>query len=233
MKPIDCVPEEALGDVLALPASDPRRAHLDTCPRCRALVLSYEAFLSPDPEHAALYGAAEKQALDAERERLLGTPSGDAGPAAGRRRGEPTGTATAWWTPLFAPRLRPAWALAAVAVVATLVVLLPRGRDAELGREVRGLADRPLALAEPVFDAGSVRLAWRGAAGAERYEVRFFSAALEPVASVDAGADTTVSVTAERLPAAFGRGELVLYRVVALLDGDELAVSETRPLQER
>ena len=117
--------------------------------------------------------------------------------------------------------------------IAAVVVLLPRGRDAELGTQVRGLTVYPLALAEPVFESGGVHLSWHGAAGAERYEVRIFSAALDPVAQIDAGSDTSLSLAADRLPEAFGRGELLLYRVVALHGGDELAISETRPLQKR
>lgn len=232
MKPVACVSEEALGEVLALPASDPRRAHLDTCPRCRALVLSYEAFLAPEHDLAAFYGAPEERVLDDARARLLG---GAQAPEAGTpaRRAEAAPGRATWWDALFGPKLRPAWGLAALAVVAAVVLLMPRGRDAELGTQVRGLAGSPLALAEPEFGADGVHLAWRGAVGAERYEVRIFSAALDPVASIDAGVDTSLSLAADRLPAAFGRGELLLYRVVAYHGGDELAISETRPLQRR
>jgi hypothetical protein len=226
MNPVQCIAEEALGEVLALPADDPRRSHLDTCPRCHALVLSYQGFLAPDANEALAYGTHEAQALDRARERLLGVaPTEEARPVVER-------PSRPWWAPLAAPQLRPVFALAAIAVVTVAIFVAPQLRRPAPSPLVRGLGDRPMSLAEPAYGGdGSVRLVWRSSPEAQRYEVRFFSMALEPIGQADAGGDTTVTLSPARLPAAYGHGELVLYRVAALRGRDQMAISETRPIQ--
>lgn len=226
MKPVECIAEEALGEILALPPDDPRRSHLDTCPRCRSLMLSYQGFVAPDAQSALAYGTPEAQALDRARERLLGVGDPHEAPPVAMPRSRP------WWAMLAAPRLRPVLALATIAVATVAVFLGSRLQGPAFDPTVRGLGGKPMSLAEPAYARdGSVRLLWRGTAEAERYELRFFTMALEPVGQVDAGTDTTVTLAPGRLPAAYGHGELLLYRVAAMRGRDEMAVSETRPIQ--
>jgi hypothetical protein len=234
MKPVDCIAEDALGEVLLLPAGDPRRAHVESCPRCRALVVSYQGFVEPAAEDAAIYGGAERRRLDETRERMFaGTAPGTGGTAPASRRIVPAPRAP-WWSRAFAPALRPAWALAAVAVVVGAVVLWPRPVLRGPEPIVRGTADRPLALTEPApLRNGGVRLAWRPFPGAQRYEVRFYSTALSALGRFDAGSDTGASLTLGDLPAAYRSRELILYRVAAMLGQDELALSATGSLQQR
>jgi hypothetical protein len=98
-------------DALDGALSPNRRAHLDECPRCRALVVSYRQFLEPGTEVVASYGTEEHERLAAFRERLAGA---DRRGRCGRTR-----TARVWL-----PRL--AWGGAvAAAVVAGLVAFVP------------------------------------------------------------------------------------------------------------
>jgi hypothetical protein len=231
MKPIECFSEEALGEILALPEDDPRRAHVRDCPRCAALALSYEGFMAAD--NAAAYGPREREALDAAREQLLGSAGAPpVAPERGPWRPAPAGDRP-WWSRLLGPALRPAFAFAAVMIAVVGVFVIPRFLGPAPESIVRGLGSQPLSLADPRYErGGAVRLAWRGTPNGETYEVRFFSTALESLGVVPAGPDTTVSIGAERLPAAFARSQTVLYRVTALRGRDEMATSATGALRK-
>jgi hypothetical protein len=58
-----CLEVEELADVLASGTDDPRRGHLDQCPRCQALVAEYEGFMAVDDGQAGL-STAEMARLD-------------------------------------------------------------------------------------------------------------------------------------------------------------------------
>lgn len=228
-RPVSCIPEESLGEVLALPKTDPRRVHLRDCPRCRALVLAYDGFMAEDG--AASYGESERHALDSARERLLGWKEPAPEPQVRESRSAPGHAGPSLWSRLLSPAFRPALALAAVVVVVAAVALM-RQQGAPSPGVLRALGPQPLALAEPRYSPdGSVRLAWRGVANAGAYEVRFYSTVLESLGVVAAGPDTSVSIDAARMPAAYGRSQPVLYRVAALQGRDELAASATGEIQ--
>jgi hypothetical protein len=220
-----CIPLESLDEALALPEGDPRRAHLASCPRCRALVDNYRLFTAPDDEDATHALAAEGR-LDAYREQWLGRASTAVAPA---RRGARPG-----WRSLFAPTLRPAWAAAAVVVVAGAVLLWPRLAP-ERGRIVlRGSEREPLALAQPEFLAsGAVRIAWQPVADADSYQVRFYSTGFAELARLPKVSATHVEAPADRLPADYRQGGLVLVRVVAFKGPDEIAHSRAEGLRRR
>src|SRR6185369_10643294 len=99
MKPIDCATETDLGELLELPEDDPRRAHIASCPRCRALAMSYERFLAADSAaDGTAYGPPEESAITAFRERLFAAPVARAATEARPRR---------WWPPFTQPAMRP------------------------------------------------------------------------------------------------------------------------------
>ncbi len=217
MTPVPCIPADEIAAVLALAESDPRRAHLASCPRCRALADAYRAFLAPGDVPAAARADEADARLSAWREQWLG---GSAATAPAARREEP---ARSWWAALSAAALRPAWAFAALVVVAGAVLVIAR-RPAEGPQVVlRGGAPSDFVAAPAQWQPdGAVRLTWSRAPEAARYEVRLFSTALEPLATLAAGLDTTRLLAADSLPAAVRGGGAVLWRVAAVRgDGSE------------
>jgi len=229
-RPVDCVAEETLHEVLALPESDPRRSHLESCPRCRALVLSYRQFVAPDAQESTSYGTEEATRLDDFRGRLMSGTAAGAGAAAPQGGGAPGGS---WWSRLFAPALRPVWGLAALAIVLGGLWLGPRiGGPRGSEPVLRGGTQAALALGEVEHLAdGSVRLMWQPHPEAEHYELRFYSASLEPIAGRPMGLETSVTVAPGDMPEAWRAGAVVLYRIVAMRGGDEIEASAPGSLQ--
>lgn len=239
-RPVGCIAEESLGEVLSLPEADKRRAHLDSCPRCRALAVGYRQFLEPTAAAAHSYGTAEETHLTAFRERLSGGTAGaasaDAAPvgaadlSAETRLRDTDGAS--WWSHIFAPSMRPAWGLVAVAVLFGGLWLGPKIRPQGTEPVLRGGTTAALAIGEVVtLPDGGLRLSWQPHPEAERYELRFFSTALAEISRRDAGTEPAMTIVAGDMPEAYRAGEVVLYRVVALKGGDELESSAPGSLQ--
>ena len=232
-RPVQCIDEESLGDVLALPETDPRRRHVDECPRCRALVVSYRQFLDPAPEETASYGSAEDRRLTEHRERLAGVPA-TRGSAATRDDADaraatparPAGTPRSWGERLFGPALRPVWAIAAIVIAFGVMKIAPKSPPGVTAPPtLRGGASRELATATPSYAANAVTLLWSANPEADHYQLRFFSTALAEIGRRDLGRDTSVTLATGDLPAAYAGGEAILWRVVAMKGGDELESS--------
>lgn len=172
----DCIPVEELEALLEDP-SDPRHAHLQDCPRCRALLASYGRFLAADPEHADFAAEAELGArLDAaihigERPGLLGR----------------------LWS---GPWLRPA--LGGAALLLALVLLLPPEEpppsDPSGLLRQEGAVATELALDARSLADGGYRLTWQRVEGVIEYRVQLFDAERAPLATLPAGGDTTLVV---------------------------------------
>lgn len=232
-RPVGCVAEEDLGDTLALPESDPRRTHLETCPRCRALVVSYRQFLEPGGDESNAYGTSEARALDRFRERLTGEAPAAAAAAPSASRGREPRDRESWWSKLFAPPLRPAWGVLAVLVVIAGVWIGPRLAPPEPTSALRGNPEAVLTLSEPVRRAdGGVNLEWHAVPDADRYELRFFSTDLVEIGRRDLGDTTRVDLLNSDLPQTYHAGNIVLYRIVALKGGDEIEASSPGSLQK-
>ena len=76
-----CIKPKDLPGVLAMPADDDRRRHVETCLHCRAMVHAYEEFMDPDIGRAGF----DVEAAETERAgRLAGVL---AVPRVTRRRG--------------------------------------------------------------------------------------------------------------------------------------------------
>lgn len=231
-RPVQCVEEHALGEVLALPESDPQRRHLDECPRCRALVTSYRQFLEPSREDQASYGTHEEERMNATRSKMFGVPAHAVGFAAGAHHGpkpppeisELASPKRDWRHRLFGPTMRPVWGFAAVILAFGILRLAPRPQPE--APVLRGGASTQILLGTPQYlPDGSVTLSWPSHNEADRYELRFYSTALAELSRRDAGLDTMVTITPTNLPDVYQRGEPVLYRVVAIHGGDDLSTS--------
>jgi len=231
-RPVQCVDELALGEVLALAESDPRRRHLDDCPRCRALVVSYRQFLDPGSEEMASYGTEEHERLNAFRERLAGIAP-VATPAPGGTMPAPVAEKRSWAERLFTPGLRPLWAVVAIAIAFGVMKIAPTHPPENVVPTLRGGTPEALTVRTPTYgDAGAVTLVWNAVPEADHYEVRFFSSALTELGRHAAGGDTVATLAAADLPLPYRSGEAILFRVVALKDGDELATSAPGSLKK-
>jgi hypothetical protein len=213
-----CFEFEELAVVLEQPVDDPRRRHVASCPRCRARMAEYEAFMRSEVLPGSQPEDAEQRlraAFDASLARV---------PRARRASWSERAIAA-----LSAPSARPVWAAAAVVVVAGSLFLWTR--TPETPRVLRGTGSEGASgstfgqlLAEP--QPGRTMLKWSAVPGAEAYEVRLYGTNLVELQVVDAGTDTSVLVATELPP-----GEVVLWRVFARAGGRDLAISPVRQFE--
>jgi hypothetical protein len=221
MTAIDCISPDDLDWVLELPEDDPRRQHARACPRCRALLDQYVAFLDAALEADAARLADADTRLSAALEREIGAAPAHAGRVAHRAR------ASGWDT-----WARPAIAAAAVILVAGAALLWTRAPRHE--PEVRGGPDLAAALVvdQATLADGAVHLEWRAFPGTTMYQVRVYESDLREVSRFETP-ETTLTLAADRMSARIARGEVVLVRVVALSRGDAIGTSAAIAIQSR
>lgn len=220
----NCPDESVLAALMALETKDPRRAHVNDCPRCQARWLDLELFLEPPPLPAGSdVGDAQarmRHALDQEFER--------ARPSAGQRSGGLRHTP--WFGSLWHPRA--AWGLAGVLVVGGLAYFAlrdgPLGTGPDVLREEPSTtasgSRAPLMLEAPSLRAGELVLRWSRVHEADAYEVHLVGDDLNEVLVLGPLSDSTVVVKPGRVPG-FESGHILGWRVVALRAGDEIARS--------
>lgn len=204
MNPDRCYELDELLDAREAAASDPRRRHLEQCPRCRAALAEYLEFAEPGtlPRGADALDAGRR--LDAFRKARL----------------EPGVIIRPWFR-------RPLTMMAGLAAVLMLAAGLPRflsdqgAPPAEI--ILRDLGDQEFALTAEVtsLPTGDVHWTWQAVPGADAYEVRLFGGSLALLQAEPAGDALELTLTA---PA-----EAVAWQVVALRRGDELARSRPAP----
>lgn len=225
-----CAAMEDLAALLKLPPQDPRRRHLDGCPRCRARVVTFLEFTeAPNDVPRDLLLDAETK-LDAALRRELalgGDPRGEDAAAPFRR----------WLASLTLPRSGFAWVGAAavvVAVVAAVRIFAPRPEEPFLlrGSEEHVAPGASTALALRAVPAeGGVDLSWSAVPGADAYEVRIYGTNLEEIVRLRPTPEARLILKRTDLPVSAAPGAVVLWKVVALRDGDPL--SESAPSQLR
>lgn len=206
-----CYPLDELERVAALPAGDPGLAHLAGCPRCRARLASYRSFAAGAAAAGADPDDAEGRLAQALHRAIAETPR-----ARSRRFGPPAHGA---W--------RPALALAAVLVAAVglwrfAATPRPGAVEPPVLRGETVAAPAPVPLAGRALADGRLVLSWRRQPGADAYRVALHGADLAEAARVEAGNDSTVSVSP---------GAARFWRVIALRGGDEIGRSALAPLR--
>ena len=211
----ECIAPEDVAELARLPADHPRRQDADRCPQCSALLLSYAQFSEAQTQPGADPEAAEVHLAAFIEQKITATSDRGSSPSLPRP---------------FLLRLRPALAIAAgIVLVGTAVVLL---RPVQSQKPVlRGIdsgsaAARPLSLhdPDPVAD-GSVRLSWRPLAEANQYQVRIYAPDLTELLRLEPLADNLLVLHPTDLPPGATAGSHFSWRVVALRDGDEIALS--------
>ena len=222
-----CYEIEDLDDLVAAVRQGTGPKHLDACPKCRALLASYRAFVDP-PDVPG--GSNVRVASEGLRLRVIANfPPGEGHTAE-------TGSETARrpWLRIGIPWLRPVWAAGLVVLVAfafweiglnanrSLPSHVLRGDGATESAIVQVLAPRDAA------DGGTV-FSWRAVPGADAYAVVFYRADLSEVGRRQVAADTMLVVPAAELTA-LTAGEPIYWQLVALKSGAEIGRSTPRAL---
>jgi hypothetical protein len=208
---------------------DPRRRHLDGCPWCQALAASRDLFDETEdlPAGADPEGADARLAAFLDRD-IAGRPSDGAGASA---------------EPPAGPRPRHGWrrhalpvSLAAAAVLAVVVgiqvardLAAPPARSINLRAAPGGESAPVLATPRPVADGGLV-LSWSAGPADARYAVEVVTGRRTVALRLDAGAGTSLALSADRLARLRAEPPPLFAVVVASVGGDEVARSLPRLL---
>ncbi|MCB1182550.1 hypothetical protein KDM41_03885 [bacterium] len=211
-----CPSIEELGPMAELAAGDPRRAHVDSCPRCRGLLAAFAGFVAGSPSHA-----------DPAREaRLAAGLAALATPASRREPG----------TVVRILRSRVTASLLATAAVLVLVVGLSREGDplpgGPAGVTRTTLSAKDFGMEARVVTDGGYRLSWtRPAAPGETFRVVFFGGDLVEVGRIEAGTAAGVDWTPPQR--AGGDAAAMTWRIEVVREGDVVARSTPQPLPRR
>lgn len=217
----ECIDIDRIPEVLELPADDPRRRHLSECPRCSSVLLSYQAFLEAEALPGSDTADAEAR-LRASVQSMIEESSGD--PSMARSVRERPGFLAEIVRGFF---LRPAWVAAALVIIAAGIMLWRpwvQDRPALRGTSPESELGRPLGLEAPqLLEDGNLRLAWQPLEGADSYHVCLYDRDLSELIRFGPVSETTLVLRRSMLPA--DAPATMLWRIIALDEGDEIAVS--------
>jgi hypothetical protein len=222
-----CFEIEDLEAVMAAEKRGDHPAHLDECPRCRALLASYQAFLKP-PDLPP--GARVKEAADRLRLPVMAGFEEDHGRTSAARRVAPGRGRIR----LGVPWLRPVWGLAAIVLVVILVRQVTQESNRNLpshvlrGDESAGPAAVVL-LPPQVTAEGEATLSWRAVPGAEAYTIVFYRSDMAVIGRRTVDRDTTASVPKREAGELLSKG-LLFWQVRAMKSGAETGHSAPRQL---
>ena len=204
-----CFQVDELGDLLELGYDDPRRKHLDECPRCRALLTEYRGFMAPptDAEGADLPDAEKR--LTAFLKQKVQQDGSIAPPPSPSVR--------------FFRRTSFRLVMAAAAVVFAVLTLMtyhdrqPPVSDEILLREGTGHGSfseegkvKLLPLGKRADSKTGLR--WHKVKGADAYRVRLFSVELEELAILGPVTETSLLLSSEEIPKLAEPGTIVRER---------------------
>ena len=212
---VQCIDVERIGEVVDLPAEDPRRRHADTCPRCHSLVATYLEFMKAEP--VAGSGVEKVRAgLDAHIR-------------AGAERFAPASTPAsplsraAWWRGLFKPA--PMLAGAAAVMLAAVFLWNTNQPEQSVLRDDSARSQPFTLQAAQVDSDGTIRLSWTAMPGADAYHVRIYGPDLNEVYRHPDTAETSVTIARSALPAELPPSLDLTWRVYALSGGDVVETS--------
>jgi len=221
-----CLSIDELAALAAISRGDPLRSHVDACPRCEAIILSYEDFESPaEPPEAADAERASAHLESVLRREILGPGA----PHSERQTRSPQQVSL--WRRLGIilqrPILGPAIAAGAVALIVVLAVQFRPGSEGENAlRGESAVPAEPVPAAVRTEGAGGLILEWQPHAEADRSVVVLYRADLSEIDRLDAARARTLRLpSAEEVPS----DEVRYWRVICYRERQELARS---PLQE-
>ncbi len=218
-----------LDALAALPADDVRIARL--APHERAQLAAYREFLREPRDLPAERLADADARLGAALDDAMGLRPASPAPGAHARAREASllDRLRGWFTPATGP----AWAVAALVVLSVGVWQGSRG-PVPASREsvMRGEPGSAIAVEHDVVGEGQLLLEWVALGEGVTYEVRWFDAGgLELLGRTPLGSEPRLHLRHGRLPDGVPSRETVVYQVVALRDGDEIARSASTPLR--
>ncbi len=208
-----CYEPEEIGAVLDLPADDPARRHLDTCPRCRNLALAYYQYVEGKDVNGEDMGTVRPDA-DLQRRLALAFAARNAGNGNGNgaRTTRPGGTPWVLW-------------LSAAVALAALVILLITGnavRDGRHGAAGRGAlrGEDPNAGLVAVTGPDGLRLTWRTGRRASTYVIAFYDQDMRRIGWTEVLGGSLQMAPDDPLAAA------PYCRMMRVVDGDTVSRSE-------
>jgi len=227
--PDSCIEIHELEEILRLPRDDSRRRHLETCPRCRAVVASYKDFLDPAdaPPDAHLQKVKVRlgRTLDAK---ILG-----------RKTEVLESRRPSFMERIFPRRWSAYWRPALV--LAGLILIVFTAREFLPDRESRGdrqlyrgaeTQESALVAQAVLLEAGEIRLSWTPMAEADEYRVRLFGADLLERAEWRAGADTVFLIPGAEI-LSHAESSPLFWTVSAFRNSDLLGESALGPVPTR
>ena len=202
-----CIDVERIADVETSPEL---KRHVDECPRCQSLWLSYQSFISADVSGASRIDEA-RRALEATVRRSAATAAQPprVSRLSTRRRAE-----LGW--------LRPGLIAAFATIIAAVAISVWRGSSHE--PVLRGGPKAVWELQTPHVTGIAIVFAWSAVPGADAYEVEIYDDALNQVLHSAAVSTTSISVDRTAL-AKVPSGAALTWRVRALKAGDVVSTS--------
>lgn len=212
----ECPSVRELAELLDIDLSDPRCAHVRGCVRCRNLLMSLREFQAPVAKGSASEIAEAHKRMARALERA--------------QRGAVSAACGSWWR-------RSWWYPALGAAVCAAVIFTAyqfMGPSAPSGPgTLRGECNSAEILApeapRPLADGG-LRFAWQHHPEGESYTIVFYDLHLNELARFAPTAETTFELAGPDVDALGASGEQVLWQIVALRRGVEIAQSRPAPL---
>ena len=124
---------------------------------------------------------------------------------------------------------RPAWVAAALVVTAAAVMLWQPWVVDQPALRSTAVSSLLEILPPETLSDGSVRISWEAMDGADEYRIILYDNNLDELVRLEAGAATTYDLSREVLPP--GTPAVVICRIAALQDGDEIAETAPIPLE--
>ena len=204
-----CLNPEELAD---FSTEDPRRAHVDDCPRCQSVVKSFTAFMDPAdiPEGADLADAHARLSAALDREIGSGESIGS--------QAQVIRPAASFWSPFRVRTLAAAAAVVIVAVGLSVTRFGPEVPPQEPVLRDAGDVVAPYRCEITGLENGGYLLSWPEVEEATSYRVVVYSTDLEDLMDHDVEDATSLEL---ELPEGGA-----FCRVIALRDGDEVKRSE-------